>query len=153
MSKAIEEREIKEAIHKGKAIPKVEEGIERPYTLRSMKDSDLFPLLQLLRTLGLKDFKDAWTKAKGDVNINPEDSDDESAIENIGIDIIIDMADTMISKIETHSDAIYDFYAGLSGIPAEEIKDMEFGTLPLMIYDSFCGVKNTAFFKVLSKLL
>ena len=48
---------------------------------------------------------------------------------------------------------IYSFYADVSGISPDEIKEMEFGTLPLMIYDSFSGVKNTAFFKVLSKLL
>jgi hypothetical protein len=41
----------------------------------------------------------------------------------------------------------------LSGIPVDEIKQKEFGTLPLMIYDSFNEMKNTAFFKVLFKLL
>ena len=36
---------------------------------------------------------------------------------------------------------------------AEEIKEMEFGTLPMMIVDTFAKAKNTSFFKVLSKLL
>ena len=50
-------------------------------------------------------------------------------------------------------DDIYNFYSDLSGITVEEIKEMEFGTLPMMILDSFIEVKNTGFFKVLSKLL
>ena len=65
----------------------------------------------------------------------------------------MDMADVLISKIDSHKDAIYEFYSNLSGIGADDIKEMEFGTLPLMIYDSFNEVKNTAFFKALSRLL
>ena len=38
-------------------------------------------------------------------------------------------------------------------VAVEEIKELEFGTLPLMIYDSFSEVKNTSFFKVFAKLL
>ena len=43
--------------------------------------------------------------------------------------------------------------APAGGKTVQEIKDMEFGTLPLMIVDSFSEVKNTSFFKVLSKFL
>lgn len=144
----------------------VEEVIEKPYTLRKLQDGDLYPLLQLLRKLGLKDFKNAFIEKKNeykqrinafDPNLYETDAEKAKAIEdfeeNTGIDVFLDMADVMISKIETHKDSIYEFYSNLSGIQPEEIMKMEFGTLPLMIYDSFSEVKNTAFFKVLSKLL
>lgn len=139
----------------------VEEIIERPYTLRKLADADLFPLLQLIRKLGLKDFKNAFTDSMKKSTFNPDvyesEEEKEEALNNfkeaVGIDVFMDMADVMISKIDTHKDAIYEFYSNLSGIPADDIKEMEFGTLPLMIYDSFNEVKNTAFFKVLSRLL
>lgn len=144
----------------------VEEVIERPYTLRKLQDGDLYPLLQLLRKLGLKDFKDAFNAKKIErmqkINaFNPDlyetDEEKAKAIEDFekstGYDVFFDMADVMISKIDTHKDAIYGFYSDLAGVAPEEIMQMEFGTLPLMIYDSFSEVKNTAFFKVLSKLL
>lgn len=144
----------------------VEEVIERPYTLRKLADADLFPVLQLLRKLGLKDFKDAFIEKKHEYmqqlkEFNPDkyetDEEKAKAMEDLqrsaGINVVMDMADVMISKIETHKDAIYGFYSDLAGVAPEEIMQMEFGTLPLMIYDSFSEVKNTAFFKVLSKLL
>ena len=134
-----------------------EKVVERPYTLRKLRDDDLFPLLNLFRSIGLKEFKDAWLEARKKMNVTSEDlesADDKDEVrKSVGIDIVLDMADIMISKIEAHSDAIYRFYERLSGIPADDIKSMEFGTLPLMIYDSFNGVKNTAFFKVVFKLL
>ena len=144
----------------------VEEIIKRPYTLRKLSDADLYPVLQLLRKLGLKDFKNAFIEKRSEYmqkltefNPNLYETDEEKAKamealqKRTGFDVVIDMADVMISKIETHKDAIYEFYSSLAGVAPEEIMQMEFGTLPLMIYDSFSEVKNTAFFKVLSKLL
>lgn len=139
----------------------IEKVVERPYTLRRLKDSDLFPLLQLLRKLGVKDLKEVILNAKDKVKFNASgyDSEEEKKEallklqESQGIDVVLDIAELLISKLDTHSNDIYEFYSRLAGIPADEIKEMEFGTLPLMIYDSFSEVKNTTFFKVAFKLL
>lgn len=152
--------EVKEVIEE--AVKKaVEEAIERPYELRKMQDADLFPLLQLLRKLGFKEVKDTYNKYKGSVKFNRADyeTDEEAkkALDELqkqmGIDMVFELAEFMISKIDTHSDSIYEFFSMLAGVPADDIKKMEFGTLPLMIYDCVSEVKNTAFFKVLSGLL
>lgn len=138
MSEAIEKAKDQEV-----TVETVEEVIKRPYTLRKLKDRDLMPLLQLIRKLGLREFKDAFIQAA-----------DKKSLSAIGKLVAIDIADIIIDKISSSaSDDIYAFWSELSGIPADEIKEMEFGTLPLMIYDSFDEVKNTAFFKVLFKLL
>lgn len=138
MSEAIEKAKSQET-----AVETVEEVVERPYTLRKLKDSDLMPLLQLVRKLDLKDFKNAFMQAAEEKNVRV-----------LGKLVVLDIADMIIDKISSSaSDDIYAFWSNLSGIPADEIKEMEFGTLPLMIYDSFSEVKNTAFFKVLFKLL
>jgi hypothetical protein len=121
----------------------VEEVVKRPYELRKLKDGDLIPLLQLFRKLGLKEFKDAFMQmAEG------------RSVHEVGKIVFLEIADIMISKLEGQTgEDIYKFYSDLSGIPVDEIKQKEFGTLPLMIYDSFSEMKNTAFFKVLFKLL
>lgn len=132
MSKAVE-----------KKAEVTEEIIERPYMLRKLKDGDLIPLLSLFRKLGLKDFKDTIVKAANGGNI-----------QEIGINALLNIGDVMISHLESDAgEAIYDFYSSMSGVAVEDMKEMEFGTLPLMIYDSFSEVKNTSFFKVLAKLL
>lgn len=161
MGKTIKETNIEGEKVDG-IVEEAEEVVERPYTLRKFKDSDLYPLLQLLRKIGIKDFKNAITKSLKKIpNFNSDDyeseEEKEAALDKIqkeaGIDVVIDLSDFMISKIDSNKEDIYEFYSELSGIPSDEIKNMEFGTLPLMIYDSFREVKNTSFFKVLSKLL
>lgn len=124
-------------------VEQVEEVIGRPYTLRKLKDGDLIPLLGLFRKLGLKDFKDVIVKAASG-----------KGVEEIGIEAVLNIGDVVISNLETDAGpAIYEFYSDMAGISVDEIKAMEFGTLPMMIYDSFSEVKNTPFFKVLAKLL
>ncbi len=120
-----------------------ENTIERNYTLRKLKDGDLMPLLRILRKLGLKEFKGVVKMAS-----------DGKSVQEIGVAALLNIADKMIESLDSGAgDEIYSFYSDMSGIPADEIKEMEFGTLPLMIYDSFSEVKNASFFKVLAKLL
>ena len=66
---------------------------------------------------------------------------------------IFDMADLLIENTIKVEEEIYSLWSDISGIPPEEMKEMEFGTLPMMIFDTFKEVGNTSFFKVLSKLL
>lgn len=120
-----------------------DEMIERPYTLRKFKDGDLSSMLQILKKIGIKDCKEAFIQA----------ASGEKNLKQIGILASFDLADILIGNLAKAEDEIYELYSRLSDIPVEDMKEMEFGTLPMMIYDSFREAKNTSFFKVLSKLL
>lgn len=120
---------------------KIEEVV-KPYELRNLKDSDIFPLLSILRKIGMKEFKDSMTQ--------PMTTKDER---EHGIAVFMDIATVIVSNIGNAEEEIYDLWSDLSGIPADQIKEMEFGTLPMMIFDTFTEMRNTTFFKVLSKLL
>lgn len=120
-----------------------EEVYEKPYTLRNFKDADLFPLLHILKKIGVRDFKPAFIQV----------ATGKKTIKDIGILAAFDMVDILVGNLPKAEDEIYALWSDISGIPVKEMKEMEFGTLPMMIHDSFAGVKNTGFFKVLSKLL
>lgn len=117
--------------------------IERPYKLRSLKDGDLFPLLKILKKIGIKDCKEAFIQV----------ASGENTLKQIGIMASFDMADILIGNLAKIENEVYEMWSDISGIPIEEMKNMEFGTLPLMIMDTFSEARNTSFFKVLSKFL
>ncbi len=142
MSKAIEEVTVDETVDTT-VEEAVEEVVERPYTLRKFKDGDLWPLLQILKKIGIKDCKEAFMQV----------ASGEKTVKDIGILAAFDLADILIGNLTKVEEEVYSLYSEMSGIAADDIKSMEFGTLPLMIMDSFNEVKNTSFFKVLSKLL
>lgn len=120
-----------------------EKIIERPYKLRSLKDGDLFPLLKILKKIGIKDCKEAFIQV----------ASGEKTLKQIGIMASFDMADILIGNLAKIENEVYEMWSDISGIPVEEMKNMEFGTLPLMIMDTFSEARNTSFFKVLSKFL
>lgn len=117
--------------------------IERPYTLRRLKDGDLFPLLKILKKIGIRDCKEAFIQV----------ASGEKSVKQIGIMASFDIADILIGNLAKAEDEIYELWSDLSGIPAEKMKGMEFGTLPLMIMDTFSEARNTGFFRVLSRFL
>ncbi len=121
----------------------VEEIIERPYTLRKLKDHDLFTLLKILKKIGIKDCKEAFIQV----------ASGEKTLKQIGIMASFDIADILIGNLAKVEEETYEMWSDISGIPVEEMKDMEFGTLPLMIMDTFSEARNTSFFRVLSKFL
>lgn len=141
MSKAIKEVAVDET--DVTVDETVEEVVERPYTLRKFNDGDLFPILKILKKIGIKDCKEAFVQV----------ASGEKTLKQIGILASFDLADILIGNLTKVEEEVYSLYADMSGLSADEIKAMEFGTLPLMIMDSFNEVKNTSFFKVLSKLL
>lgn len=141
MNKVIEEAKIEE-LTGVEEIP-VETLVERPYTLRRLKDKDLFPLLRILKKIGLKNFKEAFMQV----------ADGKKTLKEIGALAVLDMADLFIGNIDRCEEDIYELWSDISGLTKEEINNLEFGTLPLMIYDSFSEVKDTSFFKVLFRSL
>lgn len=141
--KNIENKELVEAEETVVTAEEQEKIIERPYELRDLKDRDLFPMLNILKKIGIKDFKSAFIQVAGG----------EKKIKDVGVLVAVDMADILIGNLPKVEEEVYSLWSDISGIPVEEIKEMEFGTLPLMITDTFSKVRNTSFFKVLSKLL
>ena len=135
---------VENTVEEGAELVNEEEEVyEKPYTLRNLKDSDLYPILRILKKIGVRDFKPAFIQiATG-----------KKTLKDIGILAAFDIVDILVGNLPKAEDEIYALWSDISGIPVEEMKEMEFGTLPMMIYDSFTGVKNTGFFKVLSKLL
>lgn len=122
---------------------KTESIIERQYTLRRLRDSDLFPLLKILKKIGIRDCKEAFIQV----------ASGEKTLKQIGIMATFDIADILIGNLAKVENETYEMWSDISGIPADEIREMEFGTLPLMIMDTFSEARNTSFFRVLSRFL
>lgn len=123
--------------------------VERPYELRLLKDSDLFLLLKILKKIGIKDFKDAFIQSQSD----KEAVSGKEVVRNIGILTTFDIVDMLLGNLDKIEEELYNLCSDLSGISIDEIREMEFGTMPLMLLDMFTNVRNSSFFKVLSKFL
>lgn len=129
-----------------------EETVERNYELRRLKDRDLFPILGIVAEVFPDNLAEIFRKAveKGEDKEAKEAK--EKIVEEIGVDAVVKIVQAVMKNMDKVQDDVYSLLSSVSGIPAEEIQDMPFGTTPMMIYDIIISEKNNGFFKVLSKL-
>lgn len=116
--------------------------IKRPYELRRLKDSDLWPVLDIIG----KVFPDELSTVFAQLVSK------EKTVEEVGVTVVMRLVVAVIKNMNKVHDEVYAFLSDVSGIPAAEIEDMEFGTTPKMIWDIVRSEKNNSFFGVASKL-
>ena len=123
-------------------IREQEEVMEKPYTLRRLKDKDLFPILGIISEV----FPDELSK------VFVQLSTKEKTVQEVGATAVLKMVLAVLKNMDKVQEDVYALLSDVSGIPAAEIAEMEFGTTPMMIWDIIGNEKNNGFFKVLSKL-
>jgi hypothetical protein len=120
----------------------VEGKIIPAYTLRPLRDEDLWPVLGIIAEVFPDDL------AKVFVNVMAG----EQKLEEVGMDVGFKLFSAVIKNLPKMGQPMYDLLSNLSGIPANEIKQMPFGTTPKMILDVYKEIKNADFFGAFSKL-
>lgn len=115
----------------------------KPYKLRSLKDKDFYPMLDIITATLPDDLADVFVQlATG-----------EKSVDEIGGMVVYKIAVSVLKNVSAIPDKIYPLLSDLSGIPADEIPEMPFGTTPSMIWDIVADAKNASFFRAPSKLL
>ena len=123
-------------------IREQEETMEAPYTLRRLVDRDLFPILGIISEVFPDDLAKVFVQL----------STKEKSVQEVGAMAVMKMVLAVLKNMDKVKDDVYNLLSDVSGIPADEIPNMEFGTTPNMIWDIVNNEKNNGFFKVLSKL-
>jgi hypothetical protein len=132
----------KQEIREQEEVMMQDEVMEKPYTLRRLKDKDLFPILGIISEV----FPDELSK------VFVQLSTKEKSVQEVGAMAILKMVLAVLKNMDKVQDEVYALLSDVSGIPAADIQEMEFGTTPMMIWDIVNNEKNSGFFKVLSKL-
>ena len=126
-----------------KQLETVEEVQERAYTLRRLKDRDFYPVMTIVGKVLPEDI----------APIIKEVVEGEKDIKEVGAVVLFKIVKAILCNIPMVYEELYGLLSDLSGIPAADIEEMEFGTTPAMLWDIVSDAKNTSFFKGVSKLL
>lgn len=123
-------------------IREQEEIMEKPYTLRRLRDRDLFPILNIISEVFPDELSTVFVQL----------STKEKSVQEVGAMAILKLVLAVLKNMDKVQEDVYALLSDVSGIPVDELKEMEFGTTPMMIWDIVANEKNCGFFKVLSKL-
>ncbi len=136
-----------------------EQQEEKMYTLRGLCATDIVPMVQIIRKIGLKDigkcFDAAEIKAITD-SVSGEDTNEKSVediAETIGISVVLKIVDMVLENLSTAEQEIFTFLAGLSGMTPDAVGMLPMDVFFEMLVDVFKKKEFVGFMKVVSKLL
>lgn len=109
---------------------------KKPYTLRKLTDRDLWPVLDILGKVLPEDLSGILSQ----VMLK------EKTVEEVGAESMAKIGVAIIRNMDRAREDVYAFLADVSGIPAQELQGMPFGTTPRMIWEIVQDVKNADFF-------
>lgn len=116
------------------------EGTEKPYTLRALRDDDLWNVLGIICNVLPDDIASIFVSvATGEKDVEEVG---KAAVSRIVIAVLKN-----IGKDPAFRDDVYAFLSDVSGLAVDEIRGMPFGTTPAMIWDIVKDKRNTDFFR------
>lgn len=126
------------------------ETTKNKWEFRRLDAPDIFPVLNLIKKIGFKEFKECF---KSEELKDIAKSGDDSATMAAGVTIMFDIAGIVIDHIGACQDDIFNLLASVSNLTREEIEKLSMAELAEMIIELVQKDDFADFFKVVSKLL
>lgn len=120
----------------------VDKTVEKPFTLRTLYDKDLYPILDIIAKVFPEDLSYVFAQV----------ATKEKSAEEVGIQVMTRLVLAVLRNIDLVREDLYALLSELSGVDVDELEHMPFGTTPQMVMAIAQDAKNASFFKEFSKL-
>lgn len=134
-------------------VETVEGTVEKPYTLRKLRDDDLWPVLDMIGKVMPDQLQSMITELMLDTDKPQTDAERMAKYEQIGSKFAARMLVDLVRNMGKVHDEVYAFLSSVSGLTPETIQGMPFGTAPAMLWEIIKSGANADFFKAVRKLL
>lgn len=136
---------------------------KKPYELRELCAEDVFPMLAILKKLGIKEFKECFSKETlenivgmfmGGATAKSKNENDTMVA--VGISIlpsVLDVADVLIGNLAKCENEFYKFLDNISNLSVDQIKKLKMADFFEMIVDVLKKDEFKDFIKVVSGFL
>lgn len=129
----------------------------KPYKLRGLCAKDVFPMVKIIRKIGLKDIGKAFDpeeiRAITETVSDDEDTTVDGIAKTVGITVILKIVDVILENLEAAEQEIFGFLGGLAGMTADEVGSLPMDVFFEMLVDTFQSKEFVGFMKVVSRFL
>lgn len=130
----------------------MEATANKPYELKALTSKDVFPMFRIISKIGIKEFKDCFSSEEVKTLLGSKEEMPDEKIESIGLQVILNLAMTIIAHVADAENEIYTFLSGVSGMTRADLEALDLVTFTEMIVDVFKKDEFKDFIKVVSKL-
>lgn len=126
---------------------------KKAYTLRHLTAADTFPMMKILRKVGVKEFKECFS-ADDVKELIREAKEKGAAVDTgrVGMTVALNAAQYLMERLPDCEKEIFAFLAGLSGMKPDEIAALPLGVFADMLVDVFKDEEFSDFFTAASRL-
>lgn len=132
------------------------------YTLRKLITADLFTMSKIISKIGISQMKNCLhsegvaellntMKTEDKIDKNSINKNDK-VVYQVGIEVVLEIANIIISKLSTCEEELYDFLANLSGTDKETIRTLDIAIFLEMVIDVVKKEEFVSFTQVAFKL-
>lgn len=128
---------------------------EKAYELRNLTADDVFPMLQIVSKIGIREFKSCFEspEVKKAIASMANGKKDQGDVAAIGMTVAFDLAGVIISNLASCKNDIYLLLSQLSGMTKDEIAKLPMMTFMGMIVDVIKKDEFKDFFQLVVGLL
>lgn len=127
----------------------------KPYAFRRLCAEDMFLMLQIIKKIGIKEFKECFEDERVGVIIgklfNKESGTNTAALYTLGGTIMLPALDTIIGNIPKCKEELYTLLADVSNMAKDDIRKMDAVLFVEMLTDFIKKPEFPGFIKVVSK--
>ena len=125
--------------------------IEKAYTFRRLNSTDIFLMFKIIGKIGVNDFAQYFNKEGVQKFINSAKGM-ENGYTTIGISVILEMANVIISNLPKCEMEIYQMLSNTSNLTVDQVRELDFATFTEMVIDFVKKEEFKDFMKVVSRL-
>lgn len=124
------------------------------YTLRKLITADLFTMSKIISKIGISQMKNCLHSEGVAELLNTMKTEDKNdkVVYQVGIEVVLEIANIIISKLSTCEEELYEFLANLSGTDKETIRTLDITMFLEMVIDVVKKEEFVSFTQVAFKL-
>lgn len=123
---------------------------QKKYKLRDLEATDIIPMVKLIRTFGVDEFKGLASLVK-DISTTTDKEGNE--IITLGLDFVFEVVNIIINNIPKCEDSIFKFLSSISDLSEDEVRHLKLNEFTQMLIDFINKDEFKGFFSVVQKLL
>ncbi len=120
--------------------------MEKKLEMRKLSGQDTFLMLKIMSKTGAKKGIKEFLSKQGSFGKGDKTEED---YQKIGIDVMLDVADTIMSNLENAQEDINKLLANLCSMKVKEIEQLDFMEYNTLIMDFFKKEELKSFFKLI----
>lgn len=125
---------------------------EPMYTFRKLNSTDTFLMFKILGKIGINEFGETFGKDSVKQMISNLSSDESADVTSVGVSVLLEVANVIISNIPKCEAEIYEMLSNTSNLTVEQVKELDFVTFIEMVIDFVKKDEFKDFILVVSKL-